>query len=73
MGVTQNIEPSPHLLLSRDEVEAEFGLSRRFLEIAAWRGDGPPMIRIGRRAVRYRRSDVIAWIDARRVAPAGGE
>lgn len=57
-------------LLTRDEVEAEFGLTRRFLEISAWRGDGPPMLRIGKRAVRYRRGDVAAWIESRRVATA---
>ena len=57
-------------LLSRDQVQAEFGLSRRFLELSAWRGDGgPPMIRIGRRAVRYRRGDILNWIAARRVDP----
>jgi len=59
----------PQFLLSRDEVEAEFGLTRRFLELAAWRGEGPPMVRIGERAVRYRRGDIIAWIEARRDDP----
>jgi predicted DNA-binding transcriptional regulator AlpA len=60
---------SPDKLLTRDQVQAEFGLSRRFLELSAWRGDGPPMIRIGRRAVRYKRRDILAWIDARRIEP----
>lgn len=59
----------PDFLLSRDEVEAEFGLTRRFLELAAWRGEGPPMVRIGERAVRYRRGDIIDWIEARRDDP----
>jgi predicted DNA-binding transcriptional regulator AlpA len=59
----------PDRLLTRDEVEAEFGLSRRFLELSAWRGDGPPMIRIGRRAVRYRRGDILDWIATRRIEP----
>jgi predicted DNA-binding transcriptional regulator AlpA len=54
-------------LLSRSEVEAEFGITRRFLEICAWRGDGPPMIKLGRRTVRYRRGDLLAWIEAQRV------
>jgi hypothetical protein len=36
---------SPDKLLNRDEVEAELGLTRRFLELSAWRGDGPPMMR----------------------------
>ncbi|ARO13527.1 phenylglyoxylate:acceptor oxidoreductase [Ketogulonicigenium robustum] len=54
------------LMLNRDEVHAHFGLSRRFLEIAAVRGDGPAMVKIGR-SVRYRVADVREWIEARRV------
>lgn len=50
-------------LLSRDEVEELYGLSRRFLETAAARGDGPRIIRVGR-LVRHRRKDIEAWIEA---------
>ena len=53
-------------LLSRAEVEVHFGISRRFLEVAAVRGDGPPMIRI-KRSVRYRVADLRDWIDSQRV------
>lgn len=53
-------------LLTRAEVEVNFGLSRRFLEVSAVRGDGPPMVRIGR-SVRYRAADLRGWIEARRV------
>ena len=48
-------------LLSRSEVEAKFGVSKRFLETAVYRGDGPRLVRIGR-SVRYRPSDVRDWI-----------
>ena len=63
-------------LLNRREVEAEFGISARFLEISAVRGDGPTMVKIGR-AVRYRIADLRQWIEARRVSstseiPGGG-
>lgn len=57
-------------LLSRKEIEAEYGLTVRYLELAAWRGDGPPFIRISNRQVRYRVSDLEAWLAARSV---GGE
>ena len=60
------------LLLSRAEVEVNFGLSRRFLEVAAVRGDGPPFIKIGR-SVRYRVSDLRGWIEARRVTSTSQE
>lgn len=59
-------------LLSRPEVEDHFGLSRRFLEVAAVRGDGPPMIKIGR-SVRYRVGDLLEWIEARRVTSTSQE
>ena len=61
-------EISPERLLTRDEVEALFGITRRYLEVAAVRGDGPPMIRIGSRMVRYRVRDFREWIDRNRVA-----
>lgn len=40
--------------------------------LAVWRsrGQGPAFTPVGR-AVRYRRSDVAAWIEARRVVPGG--
>ncbi|AUH66041.1 helix-turn-helix transcriptional regulator [Paracoccus zhejiangensis] len=58
---------SPDRLLSRVEVDHHFGLSRRFLEVSAVRGDGPPMVKIGR-SVRYRIGDLHDWIAARRVS-----
>lgn len=68
-------EPSPtkqtetrseERLLTRREVEALFGISARFLEVSAVRGDSPPMIRVGR-SVKYRVADLRDWIEARRV------
>ena len=50
-------------LLSRSEVEEQFGISKRYLELAAMRGQGPAVVRLGR-LVRYRRADLRAWIEA---------
>ena len=50
-------------LLSRKEVEERFGIPKRFLELAIAKCDGPRVVRIGR-LVRYRVSDVSAWIEA---------
>lgn len=57
---------------SRDDIERLTcgGLTRRWLELAAHRGEGPPMIRISRRMVRYRRSAWRRWIADRET---GGE
>lgn len=39
-------------LLTRSEVHSIFGLTQRYLEVSAVRGDGPPFIKINR-SVRY--------------------
>lgn len=66
-------EPSAERLLTRQQVEDRFGFpTKRYLEIAAVRGDGPPMLKIGR-SVRYRVSDLREWIDAHRVANTSAE
>ena len=55
-------------LLSREDIEAEYGFpTRRWLELAAWRGDGPPMLKIGRKIVRYERTEFEAWLATHRV------
>lgn len=59
-------------LINRTEVEEVFGVSKRFLEIAAMKGGGPPFVRIGR-SVRYRSKDIEAWIESRIVDPSGGD
>lgn len=54
------------LLLTRQEVEKAFGFpTKRYLELASRNGGGPALIRIGR-MVRYRRSDVRAWLNGHR-------
>ena len=57
-------------LLSREEVESEFGIPKRWLELAAHKGEGPPYVKLSRRMVLYRRSDIIAFLEARTVDPA---
>ena len=44
------------------------GTSVSFLEKAALRGDGPPMIRISKRLILYDTDDIDAWLESRRVA-----
>ncbi len=68
-------ESNPDQLLSRDQIERETGggITRRWLEMAAFRGDGPPFIKLSSRCVRYRRSDFETWLSARTVGPSVGE
>jgi predicted DNA-binding transcriptional regulator AlpA len=49
-------------LLTRAEVEERFGVSKRYLEVAALRGNGPRIVRLGR-MVRYRAKDIQDWIE----------
>lgn len=51
-------------LLRRVEVEDQFGIPVRFLEVAVSKGNGPPIVRFGR-SVRYRVCDIRNWIEQR--------
>jgi excisionase family DNA binding protein len=53
-------------LLTEKELASLLKVSARTLR--AWRdaGEGPPAIKIGRRAIRYRRSDVERWLEQQR-------
>ena len=48
IGVSNMQEDDADKLLTRAEVEVRFGLSRRFLEVAAVKGNGPAKIRNNR-------------------------
>ena len=60
---------NPDRLLNRAQVEALFGIPKRFLEIAAMRCEGPPLVRVGKRCVRYRVQDLKDWIAVQRITP----
>lgn len=54
-------------VLLREELAADLlGLSIRTLQSWRLRRAGPPFVQVGR-AVRYRRRDLIAWIEANTV------
>jgi excisionase family DNA binding protein len=55
-------------LLTTKEAAALLGLSHRTLEGLRRRGGGPLFVALSRNAIRYRRSDLDAWI-ASRAAP----
>lgn len=56
-------------LLTTKEAAPILGVSEAFLERDRWAGAQVPFIRIGSRAVRYRISDLNAYIDSRRQSP----
>jgi len=55
----------PDELLSTSDLSEMTGLSISWFEIARCKGYGPPFKRLSHRAVRYKRSDVLAWLDER--------
>ena len=58
-NITQDI------FLSTEELSKRTGLTVRFWEARRLRGDSPPFIRLGCRAVRYRWNDVQKWLEER--------
>lgn len=52
-------------LLNTTEAAHYLGVSKAFLERDRWAGARIPFIKVGTRAVRYRRSDLDSYLDGR--------
>ena len=61
------VTTDPNELLNQSKVAKILGVTEKFLEARRCRGGGVPFIRVGR-LVRYRRSDIEAWLESRRVS-----
>lgn len=46
------------------QAAAFLGLGQSTLEAMRVRGDGPPFFRFSKRAVRYRRDDLVDWAES---------
>ena len=55
----------PDDLLSTAQLAAWLGVSRQWVEVGRSRNYGPPFIRLSPRRVRYRRRDVLDWLNSR--------
>lgn len=60
-------------ILRRQDVERITGLSRSSIYKAMSAGDFPAPIRLSKRAVGWRQSDVEDWIGSRKAAGSTGE
>lgn len=49
--------------LTSKELAKLLNVSPAWCEYHRWKGDGIPFVRIGTRTVRYKRTDVDAWIE----------
>jgi predicted DNA-binding transcriptional regulator AlpA len=59
------ITPSSSQNLRVDAAASYLGISVSALAKMRMRGDGPPFVKLGRRVVIYRMSDLAAWLDQR--------
>lgn len=57
---------SPDELIDTKTLSRWLGVSQQWCEIARHRGYGPKFVRLGKRRVRYRRIDVLSWLETRR-------
>ena len=58
-------------ILSKKQSAERIGRSVRHLERLIAVGEGPPVVRLGARAVGIDEGDLDAWIAGRRVVPPG--
>jgi predicted DNA-binding transcriptional regulator AlpA len=56
---------APDDLLSTQQLATWLGVSVLWLEIGRNKNYGPRFMKLGPRMVRYRRGDVLAWLDSR--------
>lgn len=52
-------------LINENEAAAFLGYTVRALQNWRVRGGGPQFVKVSSRSIRYRRRDLIAWIEAR--------
>jgi predicted DNA-binding transcriptional regulator AlpA len=58
-------------ILTKRQSAERIGRSVRHLERLISEGEGPPLVRLGARAIGIDEDDLEAWIAARRVVPPG--
>ena len=54
-----------HSLINEDETAEFLGLNARTLQAMRQKGGGPRFVKISARCIRYRRTDLKAWAEAR--------
>ena len=54
-------------LLTTREAAGVLGVSPGTLQNWRWRGEGPPIVKVGAQAVRYAEADLQAFVDSHRI------
>jgi predicted DNA-binding transcriptional regulator AlpA len=47
-----------------------FGVSKLWVELGRIKNYGPPFVRLGPKLIRYRKSDVVKWLESRATSQA---
>lgn len=55
---------NPADLLAENEAAAALAVAVHTLRNWRWKGEGPRFVKVGKRAVRYRRADLAAFVEA---------
>ncbi|MCZ6622909.1 MAG: helix-turn-helix domain-containing protein [Deltaproteobacteria bacterium] len=58
------INNDKHLLTEREAADF-LGVTSRCLQAWRYRGGGPKFVRISSRCIRYRKSDLVEWVEER--------
>jgi len=53
------------VLLDQAQAAEQLGVSKRFLEIRRYVGDGPRFVKISSRCIRYRKADLDEWVETK--------
>jgi predicted DNA-binding transcriptional regulator AlpA len=61
----ENSGASPDKLYTTKQLAHWFETSEQWLERERYKATGPPFVRLGPRCIRYRQSDVLAWLNER--------
>jgi predicted DNA-binding transcriptional regulator AlpA len=61
----ENSNASPDQLYSTKQLAKLLAVSEAWVEICRHRGEGPRWIKLSPRCIRYKRTDVLAWLTER--------
>jgi len=64
-------EDDPNVLLTKTQVAELLAVSRRTIDRMVTAGTGPPMVVLPSGRRRWRKLDVLAWIEEHRARPEG--
>lgn len=62
-SITKFWQAPDESLFSQEDLVPVLGLSRQWFERERWKGGGIPYLKLSKRCVRYKKLDVINWLN----------